>query len=319
MKTKKNTIEKYIKILGNNKKKIMLGLGAIVLAKKIIQKQTDIINFKEQLTKLNFIDPGRIIFNPRIKGRWMGNLGILYIYFFIVNMYKTVHISDKLKLIYMYRDNGETKIALLEHFISSEIVASVIKKEIKKSFIESIRNKQNIQMIPLSYSTSEQNKSNHANVIVINHKTKEIELFEPNGSEIEYFTKNYLDLLKFIFKETGYTVKYFACSKLAIGLQTRDIFCVDFFYNYNAKGFCKAWSVFFMEARAANPEMNIKDLVKNIKRVIGNKHCEFIRAYSNYIETNFTESSVKKYMHDNYKDIDLKDYIIYSPLGNYKI
>ena len=288
---KKNTNTDYSYLVGAGLASLLLGIRYKKDIKKFIMKLQyplpvqDLdgkVYFTEQLKALNFIDPDKIVFDPSISGSWSGGGSDFYRSDYIAKKYKEINISKYFYDLSISTGNlGVTTMINKENtFVPIDKTIDNIRLAIKKSFYDSTSKKKSIQLIYMSFSVI---KGGHANTIIINHLKKEIEIFEPHGKGNKDFNDHILSIFKYIFKESGYKVNYFYCQTYNEGLQSLDNKCDKEKYSYTSHGFCGAWSIFFMEAQAANPGSSIKDLVKKIKILLGNYHCEFIRAYSSYI------------------------------------
>ena len=142
----------------------------------------------------------------------------------------------------------------------------------------------------------ESGQDGHANYIIIDTKTKTIERFEPNGSNIpqELINKdtNTKSLLNFIDNKISILFESFEMEYLSpmdylpkIGFQLMDIYQNEKNIG-DPEGFCALWCIWYTEQRIINESLNPKELVKKlIKEFKKNKISprKMIRNYSSRI------------------------------------
>ena len=218
-------------------------------------------------------------------------------------------LTENKKLENYYQQNGlENRL----DFYNINIVWSYQKLFYPNNFVNLLIDKIKLNkfiIIPLHIET--QNGA-HANFIIINPNKKEIERYEPNGSNHPngfYYNDYLLDqLLKIKFDEINSDFKYITPRDYSptIGLQYLEIM-----ENNKCKkitdpnGFCALWCVFFAEQRLLNKKINSNQLLENIilSIKINNKSFKnMIRSYSSKI-TKLRDNYLIKY------HIDINDWV----------
>ena len=161
-----------------------------------------------------------------------------------------------------------------------------------EQYIEDFNNcleNKNIKFIisPLRIFDSE--TGGHANYLIFNKHTFEIERFEPYGS---YMNNNNLDQkLKNFYSDINTKIKYFSPMEYCpnIGIQELQELELELEKTQESigdpLGFCSAWSIWYADLRLSNPKINRKDLIN--KSINFNKQknnlTSFIRNYSQFI------------------------------------
>lgn len=132
----------------------------------------------------------------------------------------------------------------------------------------------------------------HANVLLYDKKTNEMERFEPNGSTPPY---------KFNYND--YMLDYLLRSKLSglipnltyvsprgylprIGFQYLDAYETDRVHLTDPDGFCAVWTAWYIDQRLSNPDTDRKKLVRKIIKTIKRRNDSFkeiIRGFSSVI------------------------------------
>ena len=129
----------------------------------------------------------------------------------------------------------------------------------------------------------------HANYLIFNKNTFEIERFEPYGS---YMENNNLDnKLKELFQSINKKIKYLTPNEFCpnIGIQELQELELELEKTQESigdpLGFCSAWSIWYADLRLSNPNENNSDLIKKAINVNKQKNnlTNFIRNYSNFI------------------------------------
>ena len=123
---------------------------------------------------------------------------------------------------------------------------------------------------------------NHANIILIDNKLKQIELFEPHGYKKEistplshvthYHTKE--KLLKKFFNNIYPKYEFINASDIIKSKNFQNL------YDYR-NGYCVTWSTLYFHYRILNPSFSVEDIVNHIKNKI--RLDELLR-YASYIE-----------------------------------
>jgi hypothetical protein len=134
----------------------------------------------------------------------------------------------------------------------------------------------------------------HANVLIFDRDKKLIIHFEPHGKIYSYVGKLY-ETLKNIFKKELKGFKYIAPLEYLPKDAYQSMYDNEYTYNKKVgdlKGYCGAWSFWFIELYINNNKYDLKTLVnKSIKKLINTKYTfiDHIRNYANYLNEKNTE------------------------------
>jgi ankyrin repeat protein len=129
----------------------------------------------------------------------------------------------------------------------------------------------------------------HANYLIFNKNTLEIERFEPYGS---YMENNNLDLkLKDFFKDINKKIKYISPIEFCPNVGIQELQEIELELEKTQEsigdplGFCSAWSIWYADLRLTNPNEKNSDLIKKAININKQKNnlTIFIRNYSNFI------------------------------------
>lgn len=272
-----------------------------------------VISFEREMKLLGIYKPHRIQYNSNTKGSWVGSMDKTRCYInYIAKRYPNVYVNKNVIGIHIKDTfSGESKRcvkdtplfgseALCQRHLLLDNYTGKNRVKIKKDELLSaetlfgVKKKRFQVLLVTLYS----NKRCHSNSLIIDHHTKEITLFEPQGTTNNTVYIKQIGTLKNLLKRIGYSVKKESvCRKL--GLQNLDSRCDNSDYNYNSKGFCLAWSLFFIEVTISqrftkgNVESSQTEMVKKVRKLIKQNHCEFIRAYSSNIDKIFQQNCVK--------------------------
>ena len=132
----------------------------------------------------------------------------------------------------------------------------------------------------------------HANLIIIDFENKQIERFEPHGSEPPYgmnYNPSLLDYtLKNKFNSYNIDFQYVEPSDYLpkIGFQTKEITELKNDYIGDPNGFCALWCIWWADIRLSFPNINRNKLQKLLFKEINNNNLSYkklIRNYSFYI------------------------------------
>jgi hypothetical protein len=142
----------------------------------------------------------------------------------------------------------------------------------------------------------------HANILIYDTKTKELERFEPHGNKFrgkkDYADWNKLDFeIEYVFLNNGIEIKKYYkpldfCPRLGFqSLERDDVIESD------PAGFCKTWIIWYLELRLKNPDISrekvISGSIQKIKQdPTGFK--SFIRNYSKFIRDIFSKEFPEK-------------------------
>ena len=158
----------------------------------------------------------------------------------------------------------------------------------------------------------------HANILIIDHQHKHVELHEPHGSAPSYYNKtNFIELLKRGINKHYSDYKLVppaAICPAAVGPQTlenSDRLSIALFGD--PSGWCAAWSLYYLFMRAQYPELKphelMHHLLQNFQRTTLYDMKRFIRNFSNAVLNNVNvfdpaEDEIYKYNQLDY-DRDL--------------
>lgn len=145
----------------------------------------------------------------------------------------------------------------------------------------------------------------HANVLIFDRDKKRIIHFEPHGEIYSYVGKLY-ETMKNIFKKELKGFKYIAPYEYLPKDAYQSMYDNEYIYNKKVgdlKGYCGAWSFWFIELYINNNKYELKSLVdKSIKKLINTKYTFFdhIRNYANYLNDKNTELLLSYGVQNNY-------------------
>lgn len=145
---------------------------------------------------------------------------------------------------------------------------------------------------------------NHANILIGDYKNNTIEHFETYGLLFSSYYKN--DLLEEeLTWSTG--MKYIKSDEFLPNIAFQalsDNKMIENKKHGDIDGFCLAWCVWYLECRLLNPDINPKDLVNKLMKIISKSDNSFIEHIRNYANK-LTKEKVKilKKIDINKKDI----------------
>lgn len=156
-------------------------------------------------------------------------------------------------------------------------------------------------VLPIVFKFNE--SDSHANVIIVDNKTKTIEMYEPHGSrflskdifyDLEYHIRNLISHVlsrrtHFRFKNVHY--------KCPIGFQTKQSKL-----DRNI-GHCVAWTLFFIHVRLYNLDLSTTKIIEYFDSFEPEKLDKYIRQYITLIDTQTKDS--KKFYKDSYINFTL--------------
>jgi hypothetical protein len=154
-------------------------------------------------------------------------------------------------------------------------------------------------IIPLGIELEE---GSHANYLIFDKKTYELERFEPYGSSSPYkfnYNSKLLDsVLNFKFNEIDISIKYVSPDKYLpkIGFQYFDVYEAKTQKIGDPGGFCALWSIWYADMRLSYPDIDRVSLVNKLLKEIKRNNISFkdlIRNYSVNI-TNIRDTIFKK-------------------------
>lgn len=141
----------------------------------------------------------------------------------------------------------------------------------------------------------------HANILLYDSETNEMERFEPSGGDhpIEYnYNPELLDFhLQNFFNEKFKNLKYFQPNKyeMNIGFQTMEIVDINKKIG-DPNGFCGAWCIWWVDMRIKNTKISREKLFVELVKTIRRNNLSFktiIRSFSKQI-TDLRDSLLKK-------------------------
>lgn len=178
----------------------------------------------------------------------------------------------------------KTSDAFLDYDLQSDILKplSLDKKKFRKALRKGIDSKS--LFIPIILNLSLDRYDNHANILVVNKLTKQIELFEPHGartssSELGGVVSAYQKkkrALRTFFKE--YLPKYSVIN--VVDAVKRSAFQTTEDPKGHS-GFCVTWSILYAHYRFLNPRTPLHTLILYIHKKINER---YILRYAKYIE-----------------------------------
>jgi ankyrin repeat protein len=145
----------------------------------------------------------------------------------------------------------------------------------------------------------------HANILIFDRDKKLIIHFEPHGKIYSYVGKLY-ETIKNIFKKELKGFKYIAPSQYLPNDAYQSMYDNTYIYNKKVgdlKGYCGAWSFWFIELYINNNKYDLKSLVnKSIKKLINTKYTfiDHIRNYANYLNDKNAELLLSYGIPNNY-------------------
>ena len=194
----------------------------------------------------------------------------------LCDYYNMIGISTKSKCEFY---NFEIVWIYYKLFLSNEFIANFNKCRIRSRFI----------IIPLGI---ELRKGNHANYLIYDNKKKEIERFEPYGSNSPYkfdYNSELLDkILETKFREIDQNIKYIRPKDYLpkIGFQYFDAIESKTEKIGDPSGFCAVWSIWYVDNRLKYSDIDRKTLIKQLLNNIKQRNLAFknlIRNYSRYV------------------------------------
>jgi ankyrin repeat protein len=162
----------------------------------------------------------------------------------------------------------------------------------------------------------------HSNIIIIDNELKEIERFEPIGSEHPFgfnYNPNELDRqLKIFFNNTLNDYKYITPSEYLPKIGFQLIETSEHFKQKkigDPNGFCAGWSNWWVDMRLNNPTISRDKLVNKLIKKIKSMNISFkdiIRNHTyNIVELrdeilNSIDLDINKWLNDNYNEKQIK-------------
>jgi ankyrin repeat protein len=300
--------------------------SCIKIIKEHIQNNTLIYQYKKKVYCTDDYNISNTEFTTYIGI----SLDIIFGLIYLLKKFKNVQTSltddflDNSNLEDYYTNNGIKK-GLFGDFLNFEIIWSFQKlyypTNLKKSLVNFIQNEtKRYFIIPIGIELS---NGAHANIILYDKQSNTIERFEPYGKDwpsgfnynpksLDHNLKNLFNNLLNTNNKNPIIFKYYdpASYEQKIGLQTLDI------NEYNRGksigdpgGFCAAWSLWYVEMRIFNKNININELIPKLIDHIRSKRIYFrtvIRSYTKNITDlrdnllNKVNLDINKWFNDNY-------------------
>ena len=257
-------------------------------------------------------------------------LDILIGLIFLLNKFKKIcstlnpNFSNNSNYIDFYESVG-IAISNRSEFINFEIIwvnnTIHIMDNFEKMFKNCIKNKRFI-IIPIAI---EHNNNSHANYLLYDHKKKEIERFEPHGSTTPpglNYNPSLLDsILKKKMKFFDNSIKYISPSEYLpkVGFQLIESNERNRKRIGDPGGFCALWSIWYIDMRITNIEIDRKKLVSHLIKKIKENNISFkeiIRNYSyNIIQfrdklLKLSNLDINDWMNDQYTDEQYDKFIL---------
>ena len=190
------------------------------------------------------------------------------------------------------------------------------------NFIKCINNiKIRFIIIPLGIELKE---GSHANYLIFDKKTYEIERFEPYGYSSPYkfnYDSKLLDnVLAFKFGEINEKIRYISPEKFLpkIGFQYLDVYESKTKKIGDPGGFCALWSIWYTEMRLKYPDIERNALVSKLLKEIKMMNVSFKNLIRNY-SINITKIrddifdkigiTINDWLNDQYTDEQYKEVI----------
>lgn len=176
------------------------------------------------------------------------------------------------------------------NFLNFEIVWIYKKLFFSDNFIDNFHKcsknvKTRFIIVPLGIELS---NGSHANYLIFDKKTYEIERFEPYGSDSPYrfnYNSNLLDtILSFKFREIDENIKYIKPKSYLpkIGFQYFDVYESNTTNIGDPGGFCALWSIWYTDMRLKYPEVGRAELVNKLLKEIKMSNASFKSLIRNY-------------------------------------
>lgn len=140
------------------------------------------------------------------------------------------------------------------------------------------------QFVPVILNLTVSNSDNHANILVVNKRTHQIELFEPHGartssSELGGVQSAYKKKIKILRKFFKPLAKDFKVVNVTDAVKQTAFQMTEDPKGHT--GFCVTWSILYFHYRILNPSVSLGPLVRHIHHKITENH---ILRYARYIE-----------------------------------
>lgn len=187
-------------------------------------------------------------------------------------------------------------------------------------YLQRSMDNEKIEIIFMKLTLIASTQGTHANIIIFDKRTGILERFEPYG-EVPYLETNKLDMIlekklgrifKKYLKKKGKVFKYNRpSSEVSFQILSSDTENIVRKLG-DPKGFCLAWTLWYLEMRIKNPEVEPKQLIKRAKDAITRTgkgvyaYIDFIRNYANELD-----NGKNKFLKETgIKDIDIYNIVL---------
>lgn len=204
-------------------------------------------------------------------------------------------------------------------FLNFEIVWAYHKLYLMEDFYENFkkclaRPDKRYIVIPIGI---EMRSGGHANYLLYDKKTHEVERFEPHGSTaplgLNYNPALLDDILETRFKEMDPLVKYIRPKDYLpkIGFQLLDIYERKRKKIGDPGGFCALWTIWYIDMRLSNKDIDRKVLVNKMIQTIKSQNISFKNLIRNYARNiidirdrilNKAQLDINDWLNDQYTD-----------------
>ena len=248
--------------------------------------------------------------------------GLIYINNSDVNTSLTINFKDNQELKSHYENTDGRNISQ-DELLNFEIIWTGTRIFYPTIMDEILKTNKRFIIIPIGIELS---TGSHANMLIIDKETNEIERFEPNGGSFPFkfnYNPELLDsLLKDYFNNKIPNIKYFEPNDFLpkIGFQFLEAF--DFLKNKkigDPGGFCASWSSWWAFMRTKYPNIDRKVLVIKLIRKIKELNIPFknlIRNFSKKIidirDEILTEANldINDWINGNYTNAQIDNFIL---------
>jgi hypothetical protein len=154
---------------------------------------------------------------------------------------------------------------------------------------ETVMNDPSIRFIVIAVRLISEEDGRHANVLIYDKNTKELERFDGLGKDIAetYHIDDFDNQIEKKFVETDRSIKYFRpvdyCPAKIPVFQSKEL---DEIPGVDLRGNCAVWRLWYIDVRLSNPHLSRKQLVdlasRKLREDAGSLH-KFIKMYQKYI------------------------------------
>jgi hypothetical protein len=183
---------------------------------------------------------------------------------------------------------------------------------------ETIKKYPKTKFILLKLTILSEKKFNHSNILLYDIHEKQVERFDPYG-QVPFIDNKYIDqVLISFFRDNFSDVRYLSPSQLTDSISFQIFSDENNINNYiknDPSGFCVAWCLWYVEMRINNDDFQPQTLIKKAIFKINkneNKFKDYIRNYSNYLDSKKNEILEKANVPEKYW------YALYLPINFYK-